>query len=172
MAVDDTLKNIFEQLAALKAHADASYRRGYHDGVARAVEILSLELEQSGSPPEQALAPYEALHLKARRGSVPSRILDALQEHDGATYQEIVQALARRGIPTPVQSIRSAMHRLFEGNMVQRQGRRWFLVRDLRNRTENEMQGSIASPARERSVATEDHHAASRAEADVTGVRG
>lgn len=172
MAVDDTLQNIFEQLAALKAYADASYRRGYHDGVARAVEILSLELEQSGTPPEHTAAPYQKRHSKARRGSVPSRILDALQEHDGATYQEIVETLERRGIAIPVQSIRSAMHRLLEGNMVKRHGRRWFLVRDIQNRTENEMQGGIASLARERNVAIEDDHAAIGAEADFIGVKG
>ena len=128
MAVDDTLKNIFEELAALKRYADASYRRGYRDGLTRAMEVLSAQLQQAENADEEASVKGLPRQLKARRGSVPGRILDVLEHCDGATYQEIVEALKHRGTPTPMPSVRSAMRRLLEGNRVRNDSRRWFVV--------------------------------------------
>lgn len=170
MAVDDTLKNIFDELASLKAYADASYRRGYRDGIAKAVQILSVELENLDTSPDERLTRYHACRVKARRGSVPSRILDALQERDGATYQEIVQTLARRGTPTSVQSIRSAMRRLLQGNIVKGHDNRWFLVQASLGKAEPNERGLVEAPANEASVGA--HDFAVEQGHDLPGVKG
>jgi hypothetical protein len=144
MAVDDTLKNIFEQLAALKAHADASYQQGFRDGLARAMEVLTGELQQAESArSELAEQPHQ---LRARRGSVPSRILDTLETRDGATYQEIASLLDLHGTPTPLPSLRSAMRRLLDGNRVKADGNRWFLVRSSRHRAQQGTEGAAGPP--------------------------
>jgi hypothetical protein len=128
-----------ETLATLDGLLDKAYREGWRDAMLT-VQRLTEEIVESASltaPKTQPPISASAQHRRARRGSVPNRIVAGLAERDGQTYDELHHSLE-----VPMPSLRSAMRRLAEDRRVHREGKRWFLASDVASDAAQEQEGA------------------------------